>query len=217
MKLAICMWYDEGVKDYADLCKQLNESYCKKNKYDFIYSDERLLPNKLPHYERYPLLLNHIKKYDWIVWIDADAFFYKDARPLETIIEHIKFSHDNILSLNIRQTFSNIPIHEINNGVFILKNTKDNIKFLKRMMYCDDIIEIAEKNHYIYDQAVFRYLYCENYENFKKNSYVVNYGVLQHFYQHEINHLNNKPFILHMAGSHQNREEIVKNYINKNI
>jgi len=217
MKIAICMWYDEGVKHYADLCKELNESYCKNNGYTFIYSNERLLPDKLPHFERYPLMLKYIKEYDWIMWIDADAFFYKDARPLETVIEHIKFTHDSILSLNIRQMFSdNVPYYEINNGVFILKNTNINIKFLERMINCNDIYEIAKKEHYVFDQAVFRYLYCENYNNFRGRSYVVNYGVLQHFYKDEINYLSSKPFILHMAGGHQDRKKIVSEYKSNN-
>ena len=214
MKIAICMWYDNNIEDYGNLNRKLNKEYCNKYGYDFIFSNKRNLPNKLPHYERYPLLLNNIGKYDWIMWIDADAFFYKDSIPLENIINHIQFTHTTILSKSIRQIFNNkTPDYEINNGVFLLKNTKENYKFLEKMIDCDDIIDIAEKKHFVYDQAVFRYLYCENYQNFKTNSFILDYGILQHFYDYELPYLKYKPLILHMAGKNQNRIKIVEKYL----
>ena len=60
MKIAICMWYDNNIEDYGNLNRKLNKEYCNKYGYDFIFSNKRNLPNKLPHYERYPLLLNNI-------------------------------------------------------------------------------------------------------------------------------------------------------------
>lgn len=214
MKILILMYYDENVKSYADNCKGLNENYCKKNNYDFICSNETFLPYKSGHYQRYPLILKHIEKYDWVMWIDADAFFYNDAPRLETLINHIQFSHEIILSYSIKQYLSDeYDKNFINNGVFLFKNTKNNIKIIEKIIDSDDIKDISHKKHYTYDQSIFRYLYEINYLDFKKNSFVLNYGALQHFYEHELGYLKYKPFILHMAGDNsEKRKEISKKY-----
>tara|TARA_Y100000389_G_scaffold195366_1_gene226703 strand:+ start:774 stop:1508 length:735 start_codon:yes stop_codon:yes gene_type:complete len=219
MRLAICSFYDKNISTYAYYTDLINKYYCNKYHYTYISSSNYRVNHLSPHYERYALMLEHIRNYDWIMWIDADAFFYKDAEPLEKVINHVQHSHKCILSLSIKDYFINhCENYYINNGVFILKNCKENISFLNKMINCEDIKEIAEKQHYIYDQSVFRYLYCNNYENFKNNSLVLNYGILQHFYEFEKKTLFYKPYILHMAGQNNaTRRKIVLLYYYLNL
>ena len=164
------------------------------------------------------MLLDHIKDYDWIVWIDSDAYFYYDSPRLENLINHYNFKNtSSLLSFNIKQYQTGLKKYNINNGLFILKNAAQNISILNKVINCDDIYKIANEKHYIYDQSVFRYLYEINYENFKDNSVVLKYGVLQHFYDYELKYLKYKPYAHHMAGSHQvkNRESHIKWYYYK--
>ena len=214
MKIAICMYYTENINNYSYYSREINKMYCIKYGYDLIVSNENFLTNLTPHYERYPLLLQHIDNYDWIVWIDSDAYFYIDSPPLENIIRHVNYSHSCILSYSIKQYLSyDFKNYYINNGIFIMKNTEENKEFLYKMIHNDDIIQVAEKLHYTYDQSVFRYLYDTNYRNFKDNSYILNYGLLQHFYDYELSYLNYKPYIHHLAGNdNKTREKIIKNY-----
>ena len=219
MKIAICSYFDKNILSYAFYTNKINQYYCNKYNYDYITSFSPKLKKLTAHYERYILLLNVIKKYDWVIWIDADAYFYTDSPPIHKLIKHIQFSHSSILSFSIKQYISkNYKNYYINNGIFLLKNCEDNIKFLKKMTDFQDIKKSAEEKHYIFDQSIFRYLYCQNYENFKRNSLVLNYGVLQHFYSYELPFLSNKPYILHMAGqTNYERNKIVKFYYIKNI
>jgi len=238
MNIAICMYYNNNVSSYGDYSKEINKIYCNKYGYDFIVANDKyieyyfknnssrieeeiywkdIISNTNPYYIRYPLLLNVIDKYDWVVWIDADAYFYNDAPPLENIIKYIHYSHSCILSYTIIQDLSSqFKNYYINNGIFLMKNIQENKDFLNKMINNDDIIHIAESLHHIYDQSVFRYLYDTNYKNFKDNSYVLNYGVLQHFYNYELPYLNYKPYVHHLAGSNNiYRTKIIKNYYYK--
>lgn len=234
MKIAVCMYYNNGVASYGDYSKEINKMYCKKYNYDFIVANDNhiyyyfkdnhskleggefwsnIINNTDPYYVRYPLLLHVMENYDWVMWIDADAYFYHDSPPLEYLLYHSK-KYDCILSFDKIQLLTNqYNDYDINNGVFIFKNCENNKSILEKMTNSNDIKEEADKNHFIYDQSIFRYLYDTNYLNFKNKSYVLNYGILQHFYRFELgNFLFKYPYIHHVCGKNQNRTEIIKNY-----
>ena len=40
-KIGIVMWYDENIKEYADITSKINTMYCKKYNIDFITSHEK--------------------------------------------------------------------------------------------------------------------------------------------------------------------------------
>ena len=95
MKIAVLMWYDGEFESYGDNCYKINKVYCDKYGYDLIKSSERVydsvsLPFRKAHWERYPLILKHIKNYDYVVWIDADAFFYNISPPIIDLINKYK-------------------------------------------------------------------------------------------------------------------------------
>lgn len=234
MNIAVCMYYNNNVASYGDYSKEINKIYCKKHGYDFIVANDKtveyyyknnysrihgghfwdnIISNTTPHYVRYHLLLYILDDYDWVMWIDADAYFYNDAPALEYLLYHSK-NYCCILSFDKIQLLTNqYNDYDINNGVFIFKNCINNKLILEKMINSSDIKEEANKHHFIYDQAIFRYLYDTNYLNFKKNSYTLDYGILQHFYSFELGKfLFKKPYIHHVCGKTQNRTKIIKNY-----
>ena len=50
------MWYDEGVREYSDMTKKINTKYCNLHKYDFIYDNIRILPDRKAQWECIPLI-----------------------------------------------------------------------------------------------------------------------------------------------------------------
>ena len=221
MKLTVCMFYDDNLKIYADYSRKINKIYCKKYGYKFIYSSDKKLDNMTPHYERYKLLLDNIDDCDWIMWIDSDAYFYEDSPPLDYLIYNYhndKNEYESILSYSKLNILSeNYKSYDINNGVFLFKNCENSKKILNRILNSNDIKEVAEKLHVIYDQAIFRYLYDNNYSNFKDKSCLLKYGILQHFFDFELNRfIRNKPYIHHLAMNNEDkRKKIIKNYYYK--
>ena len=51
----------------------------------------------------------------------------------------------------------------------------------------------------------------------KTNSIIIDYGILQHFYEHELNTLHHKPYVFHLAGQFYDiRYNVSKQYFFKN-
>ena len=71
--VAFLMEHDQ--LSYPEAIKYL----AKKYNIDIIYSNEKIYENREPHYEKVPLLLKNIVNYDYLIWIDSDAFFYNDS------------------------------------------------------------------------------------------------------------------------------------------
>ena len=120
-KICIFTWYDDNIKEYADITSVINKKYCENNNYDYIVDHKKRLSDRHASWERFPMFLKLINtnKYDYIVWIDADACFRFD-NPNQNLL-------NDIINNNINKDiiFSyDIDSDEINNGLIIIKNTE---------------------------------------------------------------------------------------------
>ena len=188
MKFCILMWYDENASIYGDINYKINKAYCDKNNIQLFRCNKRRHSNRHPAWERIPLILEYINDYDYIMWIDADAHFYIDSENIINLIND-NTNYDIIFSKDISVA--------INTGCFIVKNTKYSIDFLKKWGYDE---ELYENNNYPYwwDNGVILDMFTLNILDIKNNCIIIDYGVLQHFYEDEL--FPNKPFIFHLAG-----------------
>lgn len=224
------MWYNKKIEEYANINYKINQLYCNKYNYTLIKSDEVLCKNRKPHWERISLILKYFNDFDYLVWIDADAYFYLDNQPLENVIkEHLDklfiFSGDTD-----KLTASSCCI---NSGFFIVKQCTESKNILERWLYDNDLFENKElktENKYgrgnWNDQAVLRYMYDNNILNLKTNSIIIDYGILQHFKKSHKIPKNNydltiNPYIFHSAGGENmkiiNRINNSKEYYLKNV
>jgi len=204
MNICVIMWYDENVKEYAELNYIINKTYCDKYGYNIIKSDLKRT-SLSPHWERIPLAIEHLNNYDYVIWIDSDANFLKDAPPITNVIKE----HNEKLFI-LSGDVSKKEESDINTGFFIVKNSPICFEILK-FWYTDleVIANKANKKHgYIEDQGGFRYMYSLNLFNLQNISVTIPYGILQTFPRQQSEKLNNinkygltdKAFVSHMAG-----------------
>lgn len=199
-KKNICVftWYDDNIKEYADITSIINKKYCENNNYDYIVDNKRRLPDRHPSWERFPLFLKLLKsnKYDYIVWIDADACFRLDNSNSDLL--------NDIINKNINKDiiFSyDIDSDEINNGFIIIKNTEYSKKF------CDKIISnksqkcVEYYNKQNWEQECVRYLHNNNIDKLKEHSIILPFELIQSFNKNE----NKNSLIIHYAG--RNKDE----------
>jgi len=206
-KIAVCMWYDETIKEYANISYKINKRYCDLYKYDLIYSNKRSLPNRHQAWERFPMLLHvlNLDYYDYVMWIDADACFNLNCEiGLKTIInlskqKDILFSSDN-------NSNSNIPI---NTGVIIFKNTDFSKQFIKNVINSEDIEQCRSRfNLRLWEQDCVTHIYNKNLD-IKRKSLIYEYGILQLFSSDINKETKNFPLVYHFM-SLSNSERIKK-------
>lgn len=209
MRICLLMFYDDNIKEYGDITYQINKKYCEKYNIDIIVSNKITYKDRKTYWERIPLLLENIEKYDYLMWIDADAFFYYDANNIIDIIK---------LYNNVNFIFSKDIDHSgINSGFFIVKSSKYSIEFLQKWAYDE---ELYKKNMCPIDwedQGLLIHMLLTNELNITQHYICIEYGVLQHFYEDELSTLIVKPYIFHLAGRRDNkfRVEFCKEYFDK--
>jgi hypothetical protein len=198
------MFYDDNIRCYGDINYNINKLYCEKYNLSIILSNEKKYSNRHSAWERLPLLIDNISKFDYLIWIDADAFFYNDADNIIDIINN---------NINVNFIFSNdIGNNNINTGFFIVKNSEYSIDFLTKWAYDE---ELYKNNPYPlwWDQGVLINMFNNNILDIKQNSIQLNYAVLQHFTE---NDKLDKTYIFHLAGRSKDiRYEISKKYFDK--
>jgi len=221
MKIAVLMWYDDKFKSYGDNCYKINKVYCDKYGYDLIKSSKKSYKTRSGHWERYPFILKHIEEYDYVVWIDADAFFYHVSPPITDLIS--KYKKEIIFSEDDNKL--NPPA--INTGVAIFKNTKRVINILKKWAYSNELKDkycglvitdgyLCPKTNWIEDQALVRGYYQDNVDDIRKISEILPYRKLQHYHMYErdiLFKLKTLPYIFHFAGRHEARYKESKKYL----
>jgi hypothetical protein len=204
MKVSVIMFYDDNIKEYGKINYEINKKYCEKYNLDIILSNQKKYSNRHSAWERLPLLLDNISNYDYLIWIDADAFFYNDANNIIDII---------INNSNIDFIFTNdLGDRNINTGFFIVKNSQYSIDFLTKWAYDDELYE-NNKYPFWWDQGVLIDMVYNNILDIKNHSIKYKYGILQHFNE---NDKLDKTFIFHLAGTCSNiRYELSKIYFDK--
>jgi hypothetical protein len=228
MKIAFLMWYDGKFKSYGDNCHKINKVYCDKYGYDLIKSSKKYYTSsawkgepRSGHWERYPFILEYINDYDYIVWVDADAFFYNMSPPITKIIKKYKkeimFGEDD----------SKINPPAINTGVAIFKNTQRVVEILKKWSFSDELKDkycgkrkwkslLCPKMNWIEDQALVRGFYQDDVDNVNSITKLIPYLELQHYNVSEreiLAKLKALPYVFHMAGDHDIRDEESKKYL----
>lgn len=197
MRVGIVMFYDEPIRKYGELNHSINSNYCAKHGFELIVSHQRQYVTRHPAWERLPLLLKYISDYDYLVWIDADAFFYPDASSIVDVIAQHP-DQNFIFSNDIGNT-------NVNTGILIVKNSDYSVGFLTKWAY-DDTLYRNNSMPQWWDQGVLIDMYQTNVLDIQSQSVSIPYGVLQHFYESELSQLKNKPLVLHLAGrSHDER------------
>ena len=67
---------------------KINQKYCDNNNYDYIVDHTRRLKDRHQSWECITLLKKLLNKYDYVVWIDADACFRYD-HPNQNLLKDI--------------------------------------------------------------------------------------------------------------------------------
>ena len=230
-KICIATHHTDNIKPVANLSVPNKKSYCKKHKYDLIVSNKRL-SKRHPGWDKILLLKETIQsnKFDYVVWVDNDAFITNDQIRFDVICDEFKNrnlivcredDNSSFTSLDEDIDFSSLPnLRLVNAGVFILKANDWAINFLDEVWQTESVTNkgAGYSHEEILDEASFTY----DYWPFEQGSfhialskktpsdYLITHKNLMNrfYYDHK-----KQDFICHFVGQGTNPEKI-STYIN---
>lgn len=105
--------------------------YSNKHNYKYIFLKNYKNDLELPVYwwkiqSVLDILNNNIEEYDYVLWLDSDAFFVDDEIPLESLID----KYPNYSIYIGKDCYSLLFTNAYCSGVFIIKNNKISKDFL---------------------------------------------------------------------------------------
>ena len=129
--LVYTVLYNTGV-DYSDLpyakhTVAINERYCKKHGYEFrVLGLPDGFPDRPPAWLRVWHAKQNIDKYDYIMFVDGDAFFVDHKQNLDHLFLKYFKDEDACFLFARDQKLQNHIFHAAlpNAGVFIIRNSK---------------------------------------------------------------------------------------------
>lgn len=113
-----------------DLTNPNKKQYCDKFGYDFIF--EEIAESDRSFFYRYEAVRRYLKIYDYVMWMDVDAWFNDFSVSLEDLIKkYMKSSHLLIARDICAQDNPKMWIDTyVNSGVFIMKSGDIAVKML---------------------------------------------------------------------------------------
>lgn len=123
MKILVLQLYTPNIKDIAALSKTNIEKYCNKYHYYYKCYDHTLDKNRHPAWSKILAVLECLNdiRYDWIWWIDADAFVANDKIELTSIIN--EYSKYDIILADQKYRCN------VNSGSMIIKRSEFSKSF----------------------------------------------------------------------------------------
>jgi hypothetical protein len=199
------MFYDDGCKEYGDLNYEINRRYCQKYNIALIKSSTRKYQDdRHPTWERFPLLLQYLRCYEYVIYIDSDAFFYLSKNIHDVIGAHR--DKEFIFSDDCSYWDGN----QINAGFFIVKNTPNSLQIVNTLANDKDLYQTHE--HGWKDQGAINELYQKNTNDLKSRSVCIPYGQLQCFCYDDAEPC----YVCHLAGqTNESRVNTSRGYLDK--
>lgn len=136
------------------------QMYCEANGYDLIVGKESLCTDRTPHWSKLPLVLTHLKNYDYLVWMDADIIIMNEKIKLEDLMREHMGMRDIMACRDVSE--------HINTGVVFVKNTEFSHALLE-LQYSLPELEYCG----CYDQDVFNKLYNDNIINMQEKTTIL--------------------------------------------
>lgn len=185
MKIAVCtLAVGAGYIKAVAPSQKTKLLYCQAHGYDYI-DDDTVYDNTRPiPWSKILLVQKYLSRYDYIVWIDADAMIMDNKQKLEDKIALME--NKDIMCLEHYQ--------DINTGVLFIKNTEYSKNFLTRLYAKGEFINSPN-----WEQDAFIHMWKTESDS-KEHITILHLSFERQIQDYWFSFQPNCSFILHYAG-----------------
>jgi hypothetical protein len=138
------------------------------NKWGYIFIEkvhEFTRPDCSGHWLKMYDILEYLPKYDWIFWIDSDAFFLDFSKSLEEAID-INSKYDIHICQDVPHGFDETwgNVKRTNTGTFLIKNTLWSRRFINTLIKYKSDFSFKP----FHEQSIFDRYYLSNFNGEKE-------------------------------------------------
>jgi hypothetical protein len=147
MSIVVISSYDERFKMVGDMYSLNHRIYCQTHKIDYHLNTKNFDTKYHPSWDKIKRIIEYLKegKYDYIFWIDADAFFHNINKKILDILTQKPLRE---IVLNWDEHRSEIEVQEPNNpfmyvscctvngpclGVFLVRKCQEALDFFTKL------------------------------------------------------------------------------------
>lgn len=131
-KIALFMVATPEISNYAIYTIDVNKRWAQKHNYDFYLYEKSILPDLPINFSKIQYALNLLPKYDYVVYIDADAIIQNIDYDIRNVIaEYTSLTKSVIFAEDCFSAKDCSKPGKINSGVFIVKNNHLGKKVLE--------------------------------------------------------------------------------------
>ncbi len=147
-RLAIATLWTQDIADVAAITLPTKARYAVRQGLPYIEHYGSIRQDRPPAWSKLPLLIEHLPKYDWIFWTDADAMFMQDTTDLRDMLDDgadLIWTEDH-----------NGP----NTGAFFIRNSPAGMDLLRQ---ADSLYQVSQTDNQgrfrgLWEQGAMRYL-----------------------------------------------------------
>jgi hypothetical protein len=185
-KICISMLYTPNIASYSAITEEINREYANRWGYSMNVMKKRLANDRAPQWDKIQAVLQLMDdpaQYEYIFWIDSDAYFNDHTKRIDEIMDLTKNTDLHI------STDLPYGVWTVNTGIFCVRNNDWIKKFFKRIWSSKEYLY-----EYYHEQSVMSILIDSNYDGAQNHTTIYPVEVIN----------NNKPtdpcFICHMMG-----------------
>jgi len=123
--------YMHGALPYFPLSERINHRYCGLHGYQYVIRRDRPREDRHVSWHRLPVILDELNHCDYLIYMDADAFFYGDCFPVEEYLLPLMAGHDILMAADIAHEGQRWNPDKPNAGVIVMKATPEVRRFME--------------------------------------------------------------------------------------
>jgi hypothetical protein len=125
--------YHWGEQNHSyQVSRRINEVYCRRHGYEYVVKTFIPRDDRSPHWAKIPAMREELHDCDFLLYLDADAFFYSHELMIEE--ELLPFLEDKQIMMSADLASENIrhQPNKPNGGVVLVRNSEKSAEFLQR-------------------------------------------------------------------------------------